>query len=475
MSGLFSTLGSSVKALTAHSRAIETAGKNLANVNNTSYARQRVIYGDRGTVITAEGAKSLGIEALAVQQLRDSLLDRQVMRETALRASFEAEQDILGRAQAGLGQSIDRSSSATATGSNASTGGLAGAIDDFFNAFQSLAARPTDIGERQTLLQKAAILTDRFQQTDARLAQVQSDVDISINNDVDDVNRLLTTIADLNAQIGRVEVGAPGTAIDLRDQRQAKLEELAAKLPIEARNTSDGQIQVVMKDASNADVILVDKANVLGPVAFTGTAITGGASATTLAFSSGKIYGQLSARDGAVQELRDSLDALAQQLVESVNDAYNPTSIVGGDFFTAAVPPAVPLASTISLQSGLTASTLRAGTGAAGDNSIALAVAAIASESFSTGSGDAIDGTMSQFFSHAVSHLGQALASANSRVDDQTNITNLIKSQRDSVSGVSLDEEMADLVRFQRAFQASSRVFSVVDELLDTVVNRLGS
>lgn len=470
MSGLFSTLGSSVKALNAHSRAIEIAGKNLANVNNTAYARQRVIYGDRGTVVTADGAQSLGLEALAVQQLRDSLLDRQVMREVALKSSFEAEQDVLDRAQAGLGQSIDRSQSATAAGSNASTGGLAAALDDFFNAFQSLAARPTDIGERQTLLQKAAILSDRFQQTDARLAQVQADVDVEIQSDVDDVNRLLNTIADLNAQIGRIEVGAPGTAIDLRDQRQARLEELAAKLPVEVRNSSDGQIQVVMKDASNSDVLLVDLASVTGPVTFTGSGLTAGSPATAVVFSSGSIYGALNARDGAVQDLRDSLDAMAQQLVTSVNAAYNPTSIPGGNFFTAGGTTAA----TLSLQAGLTASTLRAGSAAAGDNSIALAVAAIANQSFSTSGGDAIDGTLAQYFSKSVSNLGQALASANSRVEDQTNIANLVKSQRDSVSGVSLDEEMADLVRFQRAFQASSRVFSIVDDLLDTVVNRLG-
>ncbi|MBX3738108.1 MAG: flagellar hook-associated protein FlgK [Candidatus Didemnitutus sp.] len=469
MSGLFSTLGASVKALNAHARAIEIAGKNLSNVNNTAYARQRVIYGDRGTVVTPEGAQSLGLEALAVQQLRDALLDRQVMRETALKSSFEAEQDVLGRAQAGLGQSIDRSSSTTASSSNASTNGLAGALDDFFNAFQSVAASPTDIGERQTLLQKAAILTDRFNQTDARLAQVQSDVDTAVTADVADVNRLLSTIADLNAQIGRIEVGAPNTAIDLRDQRQAKLEELAAIIPIEARNTDNGQIQVVMKDAANADVVLVDKAAVTGPVAFTGTGLTGGASATALVFSSGKIYGQLSARDGAVQDLRNALDGMARQLVTSVNAAYNPSATPGADFFAAGTT-----AGTISVQAGVTAATLRAGNGSAGDNSIALAVAAIASQNFSTAGGDAVDGTLSQYFSQSVSNLGQALASANSRVDDQTNISNLVKSQRDAVSGVSLDEEMADLVRFQRAFQASSRVFSVVDDLLDTVVNRLG-
>jgi flagellar hook-associated protein 1 FlgK len=81
---------------------------------------------------------------------------------------------------------------------------------------------------------------------------------------------------------------------------------------------------------------------------------------------------------------------------------------------------------------------------------------------------------LGQFYSGAVSELGQALESANSRIDDQASIERLIRSQRDNVSGVSLDEEMADLMKFQRAFQASSRVFSVIDELLDGVVNRLG-
>ena len=131
-------------------------------------------------------------------------------------------------------------------------------------------------------------------------------------------------------------------------------------------------------------------------------------------------------------------------------------------------------AGTISLRSGLTAAGISAGTGAAGDNSIALAVAAVASQQFSTASGDSIDGTLSGHFATAVSTLGQSLASAQSRAEDQENIKNLVLNRRDTVSGVSLDEEMADLVRFQRAFQASSRVFSVVDELLDTVVNQLG-
>src|SRR5829696_3169944 len=111
MSGLYASINSTVMALSAHSRSIEITGKNLANVNNPEYARQRVIYGDRGTVVTPTGAESLGLEALALEQIRSALADQQVMREISLTAASAAEQTALQRAQAGLGQTIDRSTS----------------------------------------------------------------------------------------------------------------------------------------------------------------------------------------------------------------------------------------------------------------------------------------------------------------------------------------------------------------------------
>lgn len=467
MSGLFTSLNASVKALNAQSRGIETAGKNLANVNNTTYARQRVLYGDRGTVQMPDGAQSLGLEALGTQQLRDSLLDRQVMREVSLSAAFTAQQQGYQRAQASLGEGI---SSASSTGAS-NTMGLGAAIGDFFNAFQSLAASPTDSGSRQTLLQKAAILVDDFNRTDTRLVQVQSDLTAQVEGDVGTVNTLLQNIAALNDQIGRVEIGHPGSAVDLRDQRQAKLEELAAKLPIEVRDTSDGEVRVVVKDnATNTEVTLVDLA-VPSTVAFNGSAVTvgAGASATVVSLGSGSIYGYLSARDSGVQTLRTNLDLLARQLVTAVNAAYNPSGAPGGDFFSAAGLQA----GTLSLRSGLTAPGLVAGAGPSGDNSVALAVSALANRTFRTADGDAIDGTFQKHYSSAVSSLGQALSTANANVESQSGVERLVRSQRDGVSGVSLDEEMADLVKYQRAFQASSRVFSVIDDLLDNVVNRL--
>jgi flagellar hook-associated protein 1 FlgK len=470
MSGLYTTLNSAVMALSAHSRAIEIAGKNLANVNNPEYARQRVLYGDRGTVVTPEGAQSLGLDVLAIQQLRDRLLDRQLMREIGLGGLAETEMQSYQRAQAALGQNINGSASIAASGSAAS-GGLSAALDDFFNAFQDLASRPTDSGARQTLLQKAAILTDRFQQTDNRLAQVQSDLNVQVATGVGEVARLLDTIADLNKQIGRFEVNVPGSAVDLRDQRQARLEELAKLLPIEVRDTGDGQLQVVAKDTGGADVLLLDRQTVTGPVTFDGTNFFGGSPATVLGLTSGSLFGAVKARDGAVQSLRDNLDTLARQIVTSVNGAYNPGNVAGEDFFDSAGTSAA----TITLRAGINAAALRTGTtGNAGDNSIALAVSGLATRKFSMAGGDLFDGTLGQFYSRGVSELAQALSSAQARASDQSGIAQLVRNQRDAISGVSLDEEMADLVRFQRAFQASSRVFSVVDQLLEEVVTSLG-
>jgi len=469
MAGLFGALGDSVKALTAHSRTIETTGRNLANVNNPNYARQRVNLGDRGSVQTEIGAQSLGLEALSLQQMRDVLLDRQVVRETSLTSSYQAQQSGYQNAQAALGQSLDRAGEANATGTSGSGSGIGDSLTTFFNSFESLASSPTDPGERQSLFQDAGILTDRIRATDSRLAQAQADLTSQATSDLSDANRMLTNIANLNAEIGRFEIAVPGGAVDLRDQRQAQVEELAKKINVETQldPTNPSEIQVFVRDSSGTPVILVDKASVTGPLTLTGAVVKGGASATTLAATSGSIVGSITARDGGIKTLRDNLDLLAKQLVTSVNSAYNPTNSTG-DFFT----PANITAATISVASSVTALNIKASDGGApGDNTVARAVANLANTTFSTGAGNSINGTFAQHYAASVSSFGQSLATANSQVIDHTNITNLVRDQRDSVSGVSLDEEMTNMMKFQRAFQASSRVVQTINELLDNVVN----
>ena len=190
-----------------------------------------------------------------------------------------------------------------------------------------------------------------------------------------------------------------------------------------------------------------------------------------MALTGGAIHGNLTARDGTVQSLRDQLDALASQLVTSVNTAYNPTGTTGNFF-----DPAGTDAGTIRLATGLTPATLKASDGGpAGDNTLALAVARLSNRTFSTAGGDAINGTFAKYFAGVVSNFGAIASRASDQLEDQSNIESIVRTQRDSVSGVSMDEELADLVKYQRSFQASSRVIQMIDELLDTVVNRLGA
>ncbi len=473
MSGLFTSLNFTARALDAESQAINVTSNNIANINSSTYSREQVTMTPLGTVETAAGPESLGLET-SVEQERDPLLDQMVMRETGVSDGYTAEQGIYQRAQAALGESITNSSTSSATSSTSSDSGLQAAISGFFSAVQNLAANPSDESEKEALLQQAGVLTDRFQQVDQNLAQVQADDATQASSGVDTANGLLTDIANLNTQIGSLEVNNPGSAVNLRDQREADLEQLAGLMPVTVQEDASGEVQVSAATSSGT-IALVTKGTVTNPLSYSSGVVTAGtgSGSAALSLTAGSIFGTVTADTGAVQTLRNNLDALAHQLVTSVNKAYNPGNTSGKNFFAAAGTTA----GTIALDSNLTDATLAAGTGAAGDNSLALAVGAVANQTFSTAGSppDAIDGTISQFYANTVSGIGQALNTANNLVEDQTNVLNIVTNQRASVSGVSLNEEMTNLMTYQRTFQASSEVFSVISGLLDTLVNHLGT
>ena len=204
----------------------------------------------------------------------------------------------------------------------------------------------------------------------------------------------------------------------------------------------------------------------LGGVSFDGIQISGGSPSTPLGLQGGALKGQLLVRDGAIQGLRDDLKKTATQVAAGVNAAYGPT---GANFFQ--VPPASGL---MALDATLNFNSLKASaTSDSGANEIALAVADVARTKYSTGSGDAIDGTISGFFTKTVSGLGEALNGTNNKLDDQELIEQMTTKNRDAVSSVSMDEEMADLMKFQRSYQANARVVRVIDEMLDGLINNM--
>jgi flagellar hook-associated protein 1 FlgK len=469
MSNLIGGLTTAARNLGAQQAGVQTAGRNLSNANNPAYARQRVQLGDRTMIDTQFGTLGNGVEALGMEQLRDGFLDANVTQEIARSSLLQAQQNAFSRAEADLGERVDRSADSTSIGDpSRSTTGINSALNGFFNGWEELAASPTDSGARQVLLQKAGTLVDKFNTANQRLAGLQDDLTAQITSDVSTVKGLLGQIASLNGEIGAAEVHAPGSALDLRDQRQALLEKLAKHMDFTTKPLADspGQIEVTVRDTSGDGFALVQGPVVRGGLGFTGTAFTVGVPPVALALQGGSLAGNLTARDGAVAGLRDNLRRAAEQLADSVNNAYNPGG-TGGDFFQ--VPPAGGI---LALTPALSFNTLRtSATGDAGANEIALAVGSVAQQSFSTASGDRINGTMNGYLSSTVSGHGTALAGVNARLADQQSVQQMVTQQRDGVSGVSMDEEMADLMKYQRAYEASARVVRTLDELLDTVVN----
>jgi flagellar hook-associated protein 1 FlgK len=467
MAGLLGNLQSAARALAAHEAGVQIAGRNLANVNNPAYARQRVQLGDRVILDSNLGPIGDGVAALGIQHLRDRFLDIAVTREASQTAYLRAQQSGLERAEANLGENINRAEDSAFVGDlTGSSDGLSAAINDFFNAFEGLATSPRDAGLKPVLIEKSAILANKFNVSDTRLADLQDDLTSEVGTGVSEVNRLLDEIADLNVEIAKFETDRPLSALDLRDQRQARLEDLAKLMDFETTLIPGGagQIQITAKDAGGANVTLVDRAAVTG-LTFDGTQISGGAPSTVLALKQGSLQGQLDVRDGAIQSLRDDLKRTAEQITLAVNTAYSPT---GSNFFTAA-----PATGLMALDPSLNVNTLKAtATGDAGANEIALAVADVSRQVFSTGGGAFIDGTISEFYSKTVTGLGVKLSSVDSRLGDQELVQELMVKQRDAVSAVSMDEEMADLIKFQRAYQASSRTLTIIDSMLDTLINR---
>ncbi len=469
MSGLIGNLLQATKALGAQQAGVEVAGRNLANINNPAYARQRIELGDRVNVDTKLGPIGNGVEVLAVKQIRDQFLDAAVTREAAQTGLLQAQQSGLQRAQTALGERVDRSlDSASIATAASSTNGIGAGLNDFFNAFDELAASPLDAGAKQVLLQKADTLVNKFNVTDQRLIALQSDLTEEVRVGTDKANSLLKQIADLNGEIQKFEISNPSSALNLRDQRQTRLEELSKYIDFTARDIPGGfgQIQVVAKDSVGADLTLVDKVSVPGALSFNGTQISAGTPPIPLGLQGGVLKGQLLVRDGAIQQLRDDLKRTADQVALGVNAAYGAT---GSNFFQ--VPPASGL---LALDPTLSFTTLKAtATADAGANEVALAVADIGRSTFSTGAGDSIDGTISGFFTKTVSGLGESLNGTNTQLDDQQLIEEMTTRNRDSVSSVSLDEEMADLMKFQRSYQASARVVRVIDEMLDGLINNM--
>ena len=465
-------------ALRANAKGMEVAGQNISNVNNPAYARQRVTLKSTSPINNdpSLGPEGTGVEVTAITQIRDALLDQQIQGEASVRGALEAEQQGLQYAEGGLGQQVNTDTAGAngtaAAGGIAGQNGLSTRLAELFKGFQGLSTAPTSLAQRQVLLAKAQDFTAQLNQTATRLNNARTMLNDSLRSDVTKVNDALQTIAGLNANIMDAELGGRGSANELRDLRQQKIEELSALTKTDVSTNAKGSLDIEIGGVTLVSGVTVQdtlETYDAGGGQLLVRTVTGGATVTP---GGGRLQGTINARDNGLATLQTGLDDFAAQIATEVNNVYRGgfglDGTTGQNFFTGSTAGTLAVNATVAANP---AKFQAAGVaGAAGDNQVVLALAQLADKKIPA----LTNQTFTEQYAKTVGDLGQALASVNGQLSNQDVVQKMLTTQRQSISGVSLDEEMTDMMRFQHAYQASARVINIIDSMLQTAIN-LGS
>lgn len=458
MSNIFGLLDIGRGALLAHQKAISITGHNIANVNTPGYSRQRVNLETTLGLTDASGQMGTGVKVSNIQRIYDQFLGSQVNTASYNQGKWEAQKSSLERVEIIFDET---------------TGfGLNQAMGDFFNAWQDLVNNPEGHTERQVLVGKSEIMAGTFNNISSDLNQLQNDLDSSIEGAVLEINTISGEIADLNAKISDIEKSGQN-ANDLRDKRDVYLKELSSMIDISSFEGRDGQVSVLtgsgnplvqppyalsLSTATNAsgheDVFWVDR--------------DGNTVDITNNISGGKLKGWLETRDVAIENYKTSLDNLASSMIAEVNNlhaaGFDLNGVAGVNFFTGSSASDISVNPAIAGDVNLIAAS---GTGAPGDNSNAIAIANLQNSLLMSGG----TATYDDFYNSLVSDVGIAVQSAQMNYDHQSAMVSSLDNYRESISGVSLDEEMVNLVKFQHAYDAAAKLISAVDEMMNTVMN----
>jgi len=461
MPDLFRVLTTGANSLAAQTAAAATAAHNLQNVNTPGYARQRV---NIETTLPAElaGDAFVGRGALlgTVSQARDRFLEAQL--------------------PAAFGNAAGSSAAAGALASvevlnPEARGGISDALAGFYAAFTQLSQNPSDPGLRQAAIGAARTLALSFHQTRASLEDARAGVDRRVAADVDEANGLAAQVASLNEQIRAARAGGGGEPNDLLDARQKavdRLAELTGAVPVP---TSEGDVSLFL--AGGAALVTSTQAGRLTALpdpaqgGHMGIRLTSGGITTALT-PGGELGGLLSASNGALRTAVDALDALAWDLAGAVNGVHEAGVDLDGN-------AGLPLFTLGTATDAATAAGQLAVNGAVVSDPDRLATRGVTG-GVAGGPGDAKNvlallATQSTLdpaarLSRITSEFGTAARSADAMADADAGLKQHLVTLRASASGVSTDEELIELQKAQKAYEAIARVITVTNQMFETLL-----
>jgi flagellar hook-associated protein 1 FlgK len=454
----FGALNIAYTGLNAHQQRIGVISENITNVNTPGYHRQRVELGPIDNMstgfIVGDFRRGGGVEVLDIARIRDETLADHARAQGGRAGGATETADILHQLEEVIG--------------GLNPGGLHDQMTDLFNSFDDLAAAPDDPAMRRVVLQRSEIVAQGFTRTAGAIDDLRTRIENEVFDSVQTINTLSAKIASADAEIlGATTIDAsPNTLTDQRDLMMAELSAMAAVTIVQQDNgqvtiSLDGQLLVSNGRASELAVAYsVDPT--LTPLGYAHVGVVN-AQGRELNVTGGKLAGQLNGLQTTVPDGRRELDAVAADLVDQINTIH--TIGVGLDGSTGnrllELGPdsgEMRLSGDVADQPDKVATRLPGG--GMLDNGNVLALAQLA---------DHPTGPLSGF----VGSVG-ALASRVTTADGQAQAADLAKQQADtmalSAGGVSLDEELTDLITAQRSYEASARVMTAIDEMLQTLM-----
>ena len=474
-----------LRALQAHKMGLNVAGHNIANANTEGYSRQRMslVASNPYTAPAfnrpaSPGQIGTGVQIAEIKRVRDEFIEMQLRMESQTTGQWQALVDGYEQVEMVFNEPSDT--------------GISTALTEFWRSWQQLSLTPADLSARAVVRQSGALLADSIRHTYTQLHRYREEINGAIGVKVNHVNYLAQQVADLNKQIVAVAVSGDHPN-DLLDARDLLVKELAQIVNIQAVTDEKLQMHISISGSSLVQGSHVSKLELKeGSEGF--EVVWAGANDVRAVFNGGELKGLFQLRD---EILRDGymaeLDRLAEAIITTVNEQHQAgygydASYDGDDLdvryprdhaFFAEIPSGGKWAQDIQLspdilsEDGLkyiAAGLGESDTAAPGNGENAMAMAALLQGAKVSG----LNGSIPDFLSSLIASLGVDSQEAQRMMANQTVLQQHLERRQEAVSGVSLDEEIGNLIRFQHAYSAAARLITTLDESLSTVIERMG-
>jgi len=460
MTSIFSLLNTSRRAMDASQMGVQIADHNIANINTPGYIRQELMLTPMRSLVTAFGDVGMGVNVDSVRRVNDEFLQKAMFKENAGYSEWKAASDVLGRVDVLTG--VDGGSS------------LGGAITDFFNAFDKLSTNVEDNAVRSVVVNAGVTLADRFHDLSTGLDDLKTEIDTKIARQTKRVSGILAQVASLNQKIIASDAN-PSQANDLKVSRSQLLNELSGYVNIKTEKDQFGGVDVYV---GGHQLVHRDSAVVVS--ATPGATVSGASQPVEVSVDGfvldahklgGGIGSLVETRDNELASVRSALDQLAGTIAEKVNtihrSGFSPAGS-GVDFFDGTDATTFQVNEVVRNQPEYVAHSYD---NTPGDNTLAKDIAALRDTTM-----DELGGrTPVGFFGNLVGDVGSLAASANSMVQNKDMTKGQLQTRIDSVSGVSLDEEVANVTRFKTMYEASAKMMNTVNNMLDTLISLGGT